>query len=40
MAAVDYNSLTKDQLKAILDEQGISYKSTDTKGELVALLGG
>lgn len=40
MAEVDYNSLTKDELKTILDDQGISYKSSDTKKDLIALLGG
>lgn len=38
MAETDYNNLTKDELKTILDGKGTSYKSTDTKTELIKLL--
>lgn len=37
---VDYSTKTKDELKAILDEQEISYKDTATKDDLLKLLGG
>ncbi|ALV21057.1 MULTISPECIES: HeH/LEM domain-containing protein [Carnobacterium] len=40
MAAVDYNSLTVVDLKALLDERGIEYKSGDNKAALIALLEG
>ncbi|WP_180072207.1 HeH/LEM domain-containing protein [Acinetobacter sp. YH12200] len=35
----DYNSMTADQLRALLDEKGIEYKARDSKAELIALLG-
>lgn len=34
----DYSELTKSEIKAILDEKGIQYKSSDTKNELLALI--
>jgi regulator of replication initiation timing len=37
---VDYNSLTADQLRALLDEKGIAYKARDSKPELIELLNG
>lgn len=33
-----YKSMTKDELKALLDEQGIQYTTSMTKDELIALL--
>lgn len=34
----EFESMTKDQLKAILDEHELEYDSKDTKAELVAIL--
>lgn len=36
--AVDYNSMTADQLRALLDERGIKYLVRDSKDTLIALL--
>jgi predicted nucleic acid-binding Zn-ribbon protein len=36
--AVDYNSLTADQLRALLDEKEIKYLARDNKDTLIALL--
>lgn len=35
---IDYNSMTADQLRALLDEKGIAHKVRDTKAELIELL--
>lgn len=37
---VDYNSMTADQLRALLDEKGVAYKVRDSKPELIELLNG
>lgn len=37
---VDYNTLTKEELQALITEQGKSFKSSDTKAELIAILEG
>ncbi|WP_432763678.1 HeH/LEM domain-containing protein [Enterococcus innesii] len=37
MAAVDYNSLTVAQLKALLDERGVDYPSNALKADLITL---
>lgn len=37
---VDYNDLTSDQLRALLTDQGKTYKARDSKPELIALLVG
>lgn len=34
----DYSKLTKDEIKAILDEKGIDYDSRAKKDELIELL--
>ena len=36
--AVDYNTFTKEELHALITEQGKSFKSSDTKAELIAIL--
>ena len=36
---VDYSSLTCDQLRALLDEKGITYLARDNKDTLINLLG-
>lgn len=36
--AVDYNSMTVDQLRALLNERGIKYLVRDSKDTLIALL--
>jgi len=38
--AVDYSTFTKEELQALITEQGKSFKSSDTKAELIAILGG
>lgn len=37
--SVDYTSLTSDQLRALLDEKGITYLARDNKETLINLLG-
>ncbi len=34
----DYSKLTKDEIKAILDDNNIEYKATNTKDELIDLM--
>ena len=36
---IDYESMTNDQLRALLDEKGIEYLARDGKAELIARLG-
>ena len=36
----DYNSLTKEELQALITEQGKTFKANDTKAELIAILEG
>lgn len=36
---IDYTSLTSDQLRALLDEKGITYLARDNKETLINLLG-
>ena len=36
---VDYSTLTSDQLRALLDEKGITYLARDNKETLINLLG-
>lgn len=38
--SVDYNSMTADQLRTLLDEKGITYKARDSKPELIELING
>ncbi|MFR3687289.1 MAG: HeH/LEM domain-containing protein [Enterococcus sp.] len=40
MATVDYSSLTVPELKALLDERGVTYPSNALKADLVELLEG
>ena len=35
---VDYNTLNKEELQALITEQGKTFKSSDTKAELIAIL--
>lgn len=35
---VDYNTFTKEELQALITEQGKTFKSSDTKAELIAIL--
>ena len=35
---VQLDKLTNDELKALLDEEGIEYNESDTKAELIALF--
>ncbi|SHH54916.1 HeH/LEM domain-containing protein [Caloranaerobacter azorensis DSM 13643] len=35
---IDYNKLTKDEIKSILDEKGVDYDSRAKKDELIKLL--
>ncbi|WP_158650610.1 hypothetical protein [Acinetobacter indicus] len=35
---IDYDSLTKDELQALITEQGKTFKSADTKAELITIL--
>ncbi|HHW53764.1 MAG TPA: hypothetical protein GXX13_11390 [Acinetobacter towneri] len=35
---VDYSTLTKEELQALITEQGKTFKSSDTKAELIAIL--
>ena len=37
---VDYSTFTKEELQALITEQGKSFKSSDTKAELIAILEG
>ncbi|MBC6973051.1 hypothetical protein H9I32_11885 [Bacillus sp. Xin] len=37
---MNYSSLTKVELQSQLDEQGIAYKSSATKSDLITLLEG
>lgn len=37
---VDYNTLTKEELQALITEQGKTFKANDTKAELIAILEG
>lgn len=37
---LDLNDLTNDELKKMLDQKGIKYKSSATKKDLISLLGG
>lgn len=39
-AEVDLSGKNKEELKQMLDEKGIEYKSNATKQELIDLLGG
>ena len=36
--AVDYSTFTKEELQALITEQGKTFKSSDTKAELIAIL--
>lgn len=36
---VDYNAMSNEQLRAVLDEKGIKYLARDSKAELLAHLG-
>ena len=38
--AIDYTALTKKEIAAILDKQGIEYSIKSKKDELISLLGG
>ena len=35
---VDYSTFTKEELQALITEQGKTFKSSDTKAELIAIL--
>ncbi|QTD62696.1 hypothetical protein [Acinetobacter towneri] len=35
---VDYSTYTKEELQALITEQGKTFKSSDTKAELIAIL--
>lgn len=35
---VNYNAYTKEELQALITEQGKTFKSSDTKAELIAIL--
>ncbi len=37
---VDYSTFTKEELQALITQQGKTFKSADTKAELIAILGG
>lgn len=38
--AMDYSNLSRDELRALIVEQGKSYKQNDTISQLIAILGG
>ncbi|WP_186324568.1 HeH/LEM domain-containing protein [Bacillus mycoides] len=37
---INYSSLTKAEMQSILNQQGIEYKASATKAELISLLEG